>query len=124
MLELYTNQSDDTAYLKLFYKNETASEPYHLAMPGCELNCPLRTFLNLTSDLIPSDWPKECGIDSDQSRFMDVILYAAVAILMSLLITLSCGVFLYWRRLRQRRKIFVAAAEELNGQESGHVREM
>ncbi|XP_033762261.1 lysosomal acid phosphatase-like isoform X2 [Pecten maximus] len=48
-------------FVNVFYKNNTETA-YKLAIPGCKIDCPYDTFLNLTKNKIPTDWEKECGL--------------------------------------------------------------
>ncbi|XP_046742394.1 prostatic acid phosphatase-like [Diprion similis] len=45
------------------YKS-TSDEPRLLALPGCAVACPLTKFVTLTEDAIPTDWAKECLLNS------------------------------------------------------------
>ena len=35
---------------------------HHYLLAGCDVNCPLEDFLNITKPYIPVDWNKECGL--------------------------------------------------------------
>ena len=48
--------------VQLFYRNDTAAEPYPLQLPGCELSCPWDSFVQLTVDVVPDDVRAECGL--------------------------------------------------------------
>lgn len=50
--------------VEMFYRNDS-SEPYAVSLPGCSQRCPLQDFMNLTRDIIPQDWHKECQIRSN-----------------------------------------------------------
>nr|CAD7398450.1 unnamed protein product [Timema cristinae] len=63
LIELLVDQQQKY-YVKVFYRNSTEHEPYLLTLPKCSSSCPLDTFIQLTRDLIPQDWKKECELRS------------------------------------------------------------
>ncbi|KAF5903240.1 lysosomal acid phosphatase-like, partial [Clarias magur] len=49
--------------VKMFYRNgSSVDEVYNLTLPGCDHQCPLQKFINLTRSVIPKDWQKECKL--------------------------------------------------------------
>lgn len=48
--------------VEMFYRNDSSVEPYAVSLPLCAQRCPLQDFLDLTRDVIPQDWNKECQI--------------------------------------------------------------
>ena len=50
------------ATVQLFYRNDSAVEPYQLQLPGCQLSCPWETFLQLTEAVVPGDVQAECAV--------------------------------------------------------------
>lgn len=81
MIELYENQ-ELGYHVKILYRNDTTREPYQLILPGCEANCPLFKFKDLTASIIPEDWDVECekaGYSSRSQAVQNVTLIAAVA---------------------------------------------
>ncbi|XP_055860871.1 prostatic acid phosphatase-like isoform X3 [Biomphalaria glabrata] len=64
MVELHNIQSDYV--VKIFYKNESNSDPYELFVPGCNLPCKLVDFVSLTKDTVPVDWNQECQLPVSQ----------------------------------------------------------
>nr|CAD7267907.1 unnamed protein product [Timema shepardi] len=67
LIELLVDQQQKY-YVKVFYRNSTEHEPYLLTLPKCSSSCPLDTFIQLTRDLIPQDWKKECELRSTQKE--------------------------------------------------------
>uniref|UniRef100_A0A8C7GY26 Lysosomal acid phosphatase n=1 Tax=Oncorhynchus kisutch TaxID=8019 RepID=A0A8C7GY26_ONCKI len=63
IFELY--QEDNGSFtVAMFYRNDTTRVPYQLAIPSCDLFCPLEDFVRLTKPSIPEDWDKECMVES------------------------------------------------------------
>lgn len=46
-----------------FLKNTDETEPEELEIPNCSKPCPLDVLYNITTDVRPVDWYKECMID-------------------------------------------------------------
>ena len=53
-----------SAYVSMFYRNDTSVEPYPLQLPGCSLHCPLDDFVRITKLSISEDRDKECQLPS------------------------------------------------------------
>jgi len=50
----------------MFYRNDsTVPEPYAVSLPRCSQRCPLQDFVNLTLEVIPQDWNKDCQIKKE-----------------------------------------------------------
>lgn len=49
----------------MFYRNDTAAEPYPLQLPGCALQCPLQEFVRITKLSISEDREEECELPSE-----------------------------------------------------------
>ncbi|KAF8774860.1 Lysosomal acid phosphatase like protein [Argiope bruennichi] len=63
LIELYRHQDDH--YIRHMYLNSTTPErepqQYHvLTVPGCGEFCPLDYILEISKDMIPQNWDKEC----------------------------------------------------------------
>lgn len=90
--------AENEYFVMISYKN-TTGEPTLLTLPGCTALCPLHTFIELTKDVIPHDWEKEC---MDHEKFgysinttvVVTILLSSILILV-LLVLLIIG-FIYW----------------------------
>nr|CAD7462685.1 unnamed protein product [Timema tahoe] len=67
LIELVVDQQQKY-YVKVFYRNSTEHDPYLLTLPKCSPSCPLDTFIQLTQDLIPQDWQRECELRSTQKE--------------------------------------------------------
>jgi len=73
----------DTPVIRISYKNESNSEPYVLQVPGCDLLCPLDTFRELLTPMLPTDWRAECGFEESNRDLLgeesSITLIAALA---------------------------------------------
>ncbi|XP_056601050.1 lysosomal acid phosphatase [Triplophysa dalaica] len=73
--------------VEMFYHNGS-SEPYAVSLPGCLQRCPLEDFMNLTRDVIPQDWHKECQIGTNTTDTEVIIGLAICGCLIFLLVLL------------------------------------
>ncbi|XP_071013569.1 lysosomal acid phosphatase-like [Oncorhynchus clarkii lewisi] len=91
IFELY--QEDNGSFtVAMFYRNDTRRAPYQLAVPSCDLFCPLEDFVRLTKPSIPEDWGKECMVESPRKDKEVVIGLAVCGCLLFLLIVLLLAV--------------------------------
>ncbi|XP_021462620.2 lysosomal acid phosphatase isoform X2 [Oncorhynchus mykiss] len=91
IFELY--QEDNGSFtVAMFYRNDTRRAPYQLAVPSCDLFCPLEDFVRLTKPSIPEDWGKECMVQSPRKDKEVVIGLAVCGCLLFLLIVLLLAV--------------------------------
>ncbi|XP_021441518.2 lysosomal acid phosphatase isoform X1 [Oncorhynchus mykiss] len=91
IFELY--QEDNGSFtVAMFYRNDTTRAPYQLAIPSCDLFCPLEDFVRLTKPSIPEDWDKECMVESPTKDTEVVIGLAVCGCLLFLLIVLLLAV--------------------------------
>lgn len=44
-----------------------------MTLPGCTALCPLNKFINLTKDVIPEDWDRECLVSWNDISSRDII---------------------------------------------------
>ncbi|XP_060837396.1 prostatic acid phosphatase-like [Rhopalosiphum padi] len=64
LLEVHELKRGDF-YLKVFLRNESSTEPYHLQIPNCKDNlCTMERIMNLTANVIPSNLSEECKTDN------------------------------------------------------------
>ncbi|XP_061571344.1 prostatic acid phosphatase-like [Cololabis saira] len=63
MIELHTDD-DGSAWVSMFYRNDSSVPPYQLQLPGCSLDCPLEDFVRITKPSISEDRDKECRLPS------------------------------------------------------------
>ncbi|CAH1713750.1 unnamed protein product [Aphis gossypii] len=64
LLEVHESQRGNF-YLKVFLRNESSIEPYHLQIPNCKDDlCTIEHIENLTANVIPSDLSEECKTDN------------------------------------------------------------
>ena len=74
-LELYNNLPPPYASMIIFnlvdqggmkvgisYRNNTDTTPYSLALPGCDLLCPLEKFIKITKKLWAGQWEEDCKV--------------------------------------------------------------
>ncbi|XP_072527204.1 lysosomal acid phosphatase isoform X2 [Salminus brasiliensis] len=72
------HQDNESFSVEMFYRNDSSvAEPYPLTLPGCAQRCPLQDFIRLTRSVIPTDWDKECTVNTHSSD-TDVIIGLAV----------------------------------------------
>uniref|UniRef100_A0A8C8FYQ9 Lysosomal acid phosphatase n=1 Tax=Oncorhynchus tshawytscha TaxID=74940 RepID=A0A8C8FYQ9_ONCTS len=91
IFELY--QEDNGSFtVAMFYRNDTRRAPYQLAVPSCDLFCPLEDFVRLTKPSIPEDWGKECMVEPPRKDKEVVIGLAVCGCLLFLLIVLLLAV--------------------------------
>uniref|UniRef100_A0A8C9XTR9 Lysosomal acid phosphatase n=1 Tax=Sander lucioperca TaxID=283035 RepID=A0A8C9XTR9_SANLU len=65
IFELYRNNNGSVS-VSMFYRNDSAVEPYPLQLPGCPLDCPLDEFVRITKFSISEDRDKECQVHSER----------------------------------------------------------
>ncbi|XP_053323779.1 prostatic acid phosphatase [Spea bombifrons] len=87
IFELYQEVNGNYS-IEMYYRNDSAVDPYPLILPGCRASCPLQTFIELTSPVITLDWKTECGIIETPSASV-----IGLAVIVTLLV-ISAMVFL------------------------------
>jgi len=90
--------------VKILYRNSTEVDPYELAIPGCQILCPLDKFIELTADIIPEDIKTECGLSSgpsDETVQKVILLAASVSVLLALVVLCSV-LYLVCRKRRDK----------------------
>ncbi|XP_069751129.1 lysosomal acid phosphatase isoform X2 [Narcine bancroftii] len=87
MVELY-KEDNGTFTVEMYYKNESSSAPYPLALPACSQSCPLDRFIEIVKGVIPDDWDKECGHTSNHFK-IDLLLGLAGSFCLLVLIFLA-----------------------------------
>lgn len=76
IMELH--QDNESFSVEIYYRNDSSvADPYPLTIPGCAQRCPLEDFIRLTRSVIPTDWDKECTMNTT-STDTDVIIGLAV----------------------------------------------
>ncbi|XP_011700111.1 PREDICTED: prostatic acid phosphatase [Wasmannia auropunctata] len=108
LIELRTN-SENQYFVTISYKN-TTEEPLLMTLPGCAPMCPLNDFINLTKNVVPEDWERECLIDRNEISSSDVIAILTSSILMLILLVLIIIGFMYWRHKREHRQYYYRLA--------------
>ncbi|CAG2065557.1 unnamed protein product [Timema podura] len=65
MVLIELHRTLDSGYgVKVFLRNTTAVPPHLLTIPGCEQLCPYDKFLQLTSQVVPTDLDTACKVDN------------------------------------------------------------
>ncbi|KAK9966012.1 hypothetical protein ABG768_005065 [Culter alburnus] len=101
--------------VEMFYRNDSAVEPYAVSLPNCSRRCPLQDFVALTRDVIPQDWNKECEIkkeatDTSKGKHnhgcTDTTFFSLILLLLVLLRTDTCNFieFLIFKNIGQRNQ--------------------
>ncbi|XP_066514550.1 lysosomal acid phosphatase-like isoform X2 [Hoplias malabaricus] len=71
------HQYNNSFAVEMFYHNDSnVAEPYRLTLPGCTQSCPLQDFIRLTHSVIPTDWDKECEVNSPSNETGTISLQA------------------------------------------------
>lgn len=104
LIELRTN-SENQYFVTISYKNSTM-EPILMTLPGCNILCPLDEFINLTRNVVPEDWERECLIAWEDISPSDVIAILTSSILMLVLLVLVIIGFIYWRNKKEQRQYY------------------
>ncbi|XP_047432440.1 lysosomal acid phosphatase-like [Mugil cephalus] len=86
IIELY-REDNGSASVSMFYRNDSAKDPYPLQLPGCALDCPLEDFVRITKPSISDDRDKECQLHL--KGFMKVLIIT-VSVVICLLILIAC----------------------------------
>ncbi|XP_040976895.1 lysosomal acid phosphatase isoform X2 [Aquila chrysaetos chrysaetos] len=88
LFELY--QEDDGNFsVEMFFRNESGKEPFPLTIPGCQHQCPLQRFLELTDPVVPQDWEQECQVASsvhDTELFLGLAVCGSILLLLIILL--------------------------------------
>lgn len=87
-----------TAFVSMFYRNDSSVAPYPLQLPGCsQLDCPVDEFVKIAKLSVSDDREKECQVasgDRDKEVLITLILSACIlALLIALLLGVVC-----WRK--------------------------
>lgn len=104
LIELRTNLKNQY-FVTVSYKN-TTEEPILMTLPNCTTLCPLNEFINLTKNVVPEDWEKECLTDRNDISSSDVIAILTSSILMLVLLVLIIIGLMYWRHKREHRQYY------------------
>ncbi|XP_041834283.1 lysosomal acid phosphatase [Melanotaenia boesemani] len=89
--------NNGSAFVSMFYRNDSTVAPYPLQLPGCLLDCPLEDFVRITKLWISDDRDQECQLPS-QGRDKEVIISLVLSgFLLLILIALLLGV-ICWQK--------------------------
>ncbi|XP_041053519.1 prostatic acid phosphatase-like isoform X1 [Carcharodon carcharias] len=94
IFELY-QEKDGSFTVEMYYRNESNSEAYLLTLPSCTKSCPLKKFIQITADVIPKNWEKECRVHHSSIQ-IELILGLAIGSCFLLVILFVC--LKLWRR--------------------------
>ncbi|CAG6016149.1 unnamed protein product [Menidia menidia] len=106
-----------SAWVSMFYRNDSGAEPHPLQLPGCALHCPLEDFVSITKLSISEDRDKECQLPP-QGRDREVIISLALSgFLLLILIGLLLGV-ICWQKDPSRSRGYSHVINQEAGEES------
>ena len=89
-------------FVQLFYRNDTAVQPYPLRLPNCTGLCPWEAFRDLTAPVRPTDGAAECAPPPGGTPTGQEVTIIALAVTLTLLLVLcAIGLFIYSRRRHQ-----------------------
>ncbi|CAH1230925.1 ACP2 [Branchiostoma lanceolatum] len=102
MVELYQEDSGNF-FVEVWYRNDSAHDPYLLTVPGCPNPCSYQQFLKATKDSIVMDREKECqlSIFNRLKRWTSPMIGGVALMLLLIAIVL---IWTYVRRTRRRRQ--------------------
>ncbi|RUS79984.1 hypothetical protein EGW08_012249, partial [Elysia chlorotica] len=101
MVELHEINSEFV--VKVFYKNDTALEPYLLTPKGCSDPCPLFDLIEVTKDTVPDDWDEECQASSSSSAELSPASWISLGIAIGLCITFVAALIVWLVHFCNRR---------------------
>ncbi|XP_043213498.1 prostatic acid phosphatase-like [Amphibalanus amphitrite] len=100
IVELHRDASG-AFFVELFYRNDTAVEPYQLRLPNCTGRCPWVAFRDLTAPVRVQDGAAECAPPPSGTPTAQEVTIIALAVSLTLLLVLcAIGLFIYCRRNR------------------------
>ncbi|XP_031562969.1 prostatic acid phosphatase-like [Actinia tenebrosa] len=105
MLELYSSDNGNDQSVRIFYRFGQSDKPRQLTLEGCDADCPLNDFIELTKDSIPKDRDAECGA-KEKMCFKSIVyksFLAAFAGTLVILILLSFCLCCCWCKRRRSR---------------------
>lgn len=103
LVELRVNNQSQYS-VTISYKNST-NEPVLLTLPGCTSNCPLDKFVEITKDVIPDDWNKECNkFSSIDEVIEDFFTSGYMMLLMVFMLSMS---FIYWYAKKRSYQYYI-----------------
>ncbi|CAG7725098.1 unnamed protein product [Allacma fusca] len=98
MLELYKegpenfDGNQDNYFLRIYYYNETQSQPYLLEIPHCGQTCSLKDFSSLTDRYVPENWLQECELPVLEHAAEETSNMSITLIIMSSAVLLLTGI--------------------------------
>uniref|UniRef100_A0A1W7RAX7 acid phosphatase n=1 Tax=Hadrurus spadix TaxID=141984 RepID=A0A1W7RAX7_9SCOR len=101
LIELHSDGEHEHT-VRLLYLNSSNPEkepqrPITLTLPGCHPHCQLGKFVQLTRDIIPVDWKKECGLIEDPPILSKQAVVIVVMLGLPLFILLIIVSVVLWR---------------------------
>ncbi|KAM9766703.1 lysosomal acid phosphatase [Menidia menidia] len=116
LFELH-REDNGSAWVSMFYRNDSGAQPHPLQLPGCALHCPLEDFVSITKLSISEDRDKECQLPP-QGRDREVIISLALSgFLLLILIGLLLGV-ICWQKDPSRSRGYSHVINQEAGEES------
>ncbi|KAK2586742.1 hypothetical protein KPH14_011774 [Odynerus spinipes] len=109
LIELRVDSKNEY-FVTISYKN-TTEEPNLLTLPGCTALCPLNKFIELTKDVIPEDWQKECIMEYKKIGYSinttAVVTILTSSILMLVFLVLLIIGFIFWHYKREHNQHYL-----------------
>ncbi|XP_061571468.1 lysosomal acid phosphatase-like [Cololabis saira] len=96
IIELHRDDNG-SAWVSMFYRNDSSVPPYQLQLPGCSPDCPLEDFVRITKLSISDDRDKECQVPSNGRDKEVIVSLALSSCLLVAFIALLLGV-ICWRK--------------------------
>ncbi|KAK7580589.1 hypothetical protein V9T40_001218 [Parthenolecanium corni] len=79
-------EKDDNYFITILYRNSSTQAPYLLNFTECGGVCTVDQFINLTANLIPSDYVAECNIGMVEKfitfHFFHIIVMVSIAVML------------------------------------------
>ncbi|XP_071949934.1 prostatic acid phosphatase-like isoform X1 [Antedon mediterranea] len=103
-VELWKNSKMEP-YVKIWYRNDSTTEPYDLSIPGCNITCSFNDFKALTKDILPGDIKKACQLSSTDQMGYLIPVAVGVSVLVLVIIALLAFKAIRSTNTKYRRQI-------------------
>ncbi|XP_033124635.1 prostatic acid phosphatase-like [Anneissia japonica] len=86
-VELWKNDNMQP-YVKIWYRNDSTTDPYSLTLPGCNVTCLLDDFKQLTKDILPGEIKEACKLPKSEENEYLIPIAVGGSLLVLLIIAL------------------------------------
>lgn len=97
LFELHQTPGAVDYFVKIYYFNETLSDlsPHPMSLKDCDnrVDCPFNRFMEISKNVIPDNWERECGVSSSKQSIFISNLVAMVLNIILLLVLVSLIIF-------------------------------